>query len=743
MENKIDLNKIIEKMPKDLTDIEKARYIYIELCKIFIYDEKYVTGDQEVKHTIFEKEPDVDNIEDNEIVCSSLSRLCIQMLEKVGIKAAGIYMNGRYEGHMAVVMQIGEGENKKYYHLNPTTDLMEIKQGFKTMGFCSKPLDGEYLTFAEDFSTISEEEIKTIDDKLGYTYNGLYMDEVINMLSEEMCNIQYIREYIKIHHPEIDVTTVPTTDFLKYKLEFLVNYINNFCKDLSGTEKRDLIYTIAETGFTDDENKKFGRFHGKESNKLIAILKAKGQVREDDVFYLIQDSGDIVNINEEEVRTLLENGLELFRKDAQIISKDNPFDEVNKQFNTKLNIYTGEHPEAAYAAILLQCCKRYISHYQNGEYYKHFSKKRLNMELEKAFEVFKQYEEYFKKMPEEIRITLQNKIDECVSLYNMGKENDTVPDKRLYELITELEGYFSEEAKEIVQMTEDYKKLLIQCAKDKNILLTHISPCPPEKMENQVIRPNYRPSQYGSEFGNYVFACSEDNSTNTYLIARANNSGMRLLPNIYINPIYLLGADNIDIIRDDDQKPGRVASKEPGYIYYIKPEGFTPEVELMVSTDYISNGTLHFNFGDEWKYNGEIELPEKSSLSQVTKIEEFTDVTQILESNQILTQKIPLTEEEIECLQNTYTVRKKILELLEAGKIRYLNGESGVNSLNIRRMNIPDKSKKVMITAKDALEAHCITAEDVRREKTRLDKAVELIKNPQEQTKDKVDVGED
>lgn len=247
----------------------------------------------------------------------------------------------------------------------------------------------------------------------------------------------------------------------------------------------------------------------------------------------------------------------------------------------------------------------------------------------------------------------------------------------------------------------------MQCAKDKNILLTHISPCSPEKMENQVIRPNYRPSQFRIEFGNYVFACSEDNSTNMYLISGANNSTMRLLPKVYKNPVYLLGADDIDIRKDDDQKPGKAVSKNPGYIYYIKPDGFTPEVRLKVSTDYTSNNTLYFDFGDEWKYNGEIELPEKSSLSQVTKIEEFTDVTQILESYQVLTQKIPLTEEEIECLHDTYTVRKKILELLEAGKIRYLNGESGVNALDISRMRSPDKSKNVMISAEEVRSSLC------------------------------------
>ena len=45
--NFIDYDKIIEDMPKNLTQIEKARYIYIQLGKYFSYDEKYITSESD------------------------------------------------------------------------------------------------------------------------------------------------------------------------------------------------------------------------------------------------------------------------------------------------------------------------------------------------------------------------------------------------------------------------------------------------------------------------------------------------------------------------------------------------------------------------------------------------------------------------------------------------------------------------------------------------------------------------
>ena len=55
--NFIDYDKIIEDMPKNLTQIEKARYIYIQLGKYFSYDERYITSESDnEKREIFDRD---------------------------------------------------------------------------------------------------------------------------------------------------------------------------------------------------------------------------------------------------------------------------------------------------------------------------------------------------------------------------------------------------------------------------------------------------------------------------------------------------------------------------------------------------------------------------------------------------------------------------------------------------------------------------------------------------------------
>ena len=48
----MDIDQIVEKirkdMPKDLNEIEIAKYIYIQLGKIKSYDEKYYFGNNEI-----------------------------------------------------------------------------------------------------------------------------------------------------------------------------------------------------------------------------------------------------------------------------------------------------------------------------------------------------------------------------------------------------------------------------------------------------------------------------------------------------------------------------------------------------------------------------------------------------------------------------------------------------------------------------------------------------------------------
>ena len=49
------LIEIIERMPDNLTDMQKVRYVYIEVCRFFSYNPEYVTGDKEKKEELFDQ----------------------------------------------------------------------------------------------------------------------------------------------------------------------------------------------------------------------------------------------------------------------------------------------------------------------------------------------------------------------------------------------------------------------------------------------------------------------------------------------------------------------------------------------------------------------------------------------------------------------------------------------------------------------------------------------------------------
>lgn len=160
----IDYDKIIEKMPDGLTQIEKARYIYIQLGKYFSYDERYITSESDdERKEIFDK--NIGDIENDKVVCTSLSRIYENLLKRVGIKAKTVLIPGEKLGHAFTEIEI---DGKKYF-TGLIRDLMNIKTGLKTKEFMIDNPD----RFGEDseFTALSEDELKRIDDKIEYTYN--------------------------------------------------------------------------------------------------------------------------------------------------------------------------------------------------------------------------------------------------------------------------------------------------------------------------------------------------------------------------------------------------------------------------------------------------------------------------------------------------------------------------------------------------------------------------------------------
>lgn len=153
-------NKILIDMPNGLTQIEKARYIYIHLGKYFSYDEKYITTEsEEEKKQIFDR--NIEDIKDDKVVCTSLSRIYEDMLNRVGIKSKTVLIPGERLGHAITELEIDE---KKYF-TDLTHDLMNIKTGLKTKEFMAGKMEDNH-----EYTTLSESELQSIDNKIGYTY---------------------------------------------------------------------------------------------------------------------------------------------------------------------------------------------------------------------------------------------------------------------------------------------------------------------------------------------------------------------------------------------------------------------------------------------------------------------------------------------------------------------------------------------------------------------------------------------
>lgn len=87
-------NHILSKMPDYFTDLEKAIYIYIKMCKTFVYDDEYYvdgqTGDAADKRRKIEYISGL-SMENNEVVCFEFNIIYAYFLDKLRIKFKSDY----------------------------------------------------------------------------------------------------------------------------------------------------------------------------------------------------------------------------------------------------------------------------------------------------------------------------------------------------------------------------------------------------------------------------------------------------------------------------------------------------------------------------------------------------------------------------------------------------------------------------------------------------------------------------
>lgn len=205
---------IINKIPNNFKDIEKARYLYITLGKILTFDINTISEKNDI--VSFENLSLINNIwgslAKGKTTNTSLSKLYLYLCSRLNIKCELITINA--EGHLANSLFV---DNKNLI-VNLTKDIHNISGGFPTEYFASYNRDLK------------------LDRKIGYIKSD-YTDVI---LSNKLGKLDYTKEetvyeILKITEKILNIPSIGSIELSKiYKnifKEYCPNYdikINNF-----------------------------------------------------------------------------------------------------------------------------------------------------------------------------------------------------------------------------------------------------------------------------------------------------------------------------------------------------------------------------------------------------------------------------------------------------------------------------------------------------------------------------------
>ena len=177
---------ISDGMPKKLSPLEKARYIYCKLNNEVSYSSKWTFEDRldynfELdRDAIYNKKIDLSNYNGEEIVCSNWSEMYAELLKDNGINC---YVRGNNGSHKWVVFET----NGRYYFADATneyinaTDLVNVQSGATTAGFIEITKEQAMSnTFAHNRGRVvdaimnSKLNLNKLDKKLGFNFEDAY-----------------------------------------------------------------------------------------------------------------------------------------------------------------------------------------------------------------------------------------------------------------------------------------------------------------------------------------------------------------------------------------------------------------------------------------------------------------------------------------------------------------------------------------------------------------------------------------
>ena len=174
------INFIMSSLPDDITDLEKVRYIYINLGKLFSYDYRIIVDESVASIPIDYTHNEIGRYKTCYQISEVLMILINGLIPSCQAKLIERTIQGRHFAKEHVATEVTFSDGLKII-LDLTLDLANIQGGLKTKEF------GFTTNSAGEYDIISLKECAEMDRKLGFIaekYTDDYIDEFVEELSK-------------------------------------------------------------------------------------------------------------------------------------------------------------------------------------------------------------------------------------------------------------------------------------------------------------------------------------------------------------------------------------------------------------------------------------------------------------------------------------------------------------------------------------------------------------------------------
>ena len=228
----VNIDKI-KNIDEDIRELAIVRYVMKEASKMFYRDYTFFLDKENIedRESIYNKEIDLNNIQDFAIVCKSYCNIIKNLLKCV--YNIDTELVSPFEDKFRHVDLLIKTKNGKKYIVDPLTDLIEMQVGIRTNNFASENYyNSNYSNILGNISFLNESTLEEIDNKIGYKFDGVYLDDFLKLLKTKLNNIEDLLQTndsiaFELLGQKYDRKNFSEKERTGLKLKFISKYLNN------------------------------------------------------------------------------------------------------------------------------------------------------------------------------------------------------------------------------------------------------------------------------------------------------------------------------------------------------------------------------------------------------------------------------------------------------------------------------------------------------------------------------------